>query len=198
MLAEYGAEPLIYPIVRDVASELEVALNSALDAADVVLINGGSSKGEEDLNARLLRNRGQLICHGAAAAPGRPLAVALIDGKPVINVPGPMVACCYVFDWCVAPVVAHALEVAPSEHRRVQATLTAEMSFPQSLEFWNRLDVKRTADGYEASPLSLHKGRGPYRIGVPKGQYINHLGETAPQKGETILIDLLCNPAYLE
>jgi molybdopterin molybdotransferase/putative molybdopterin biosynthesis protein len=197
VLADYGAEALIYPIVRDVDSDLEAALDTALDAADIVLINGGSSKGAEDLNASLLRRRGQRICHGAAAAPGRPLAIALIDNKPVLNIPGPMVACCYVFDWCVAAVVAQALGVGAFEHRQAQATLTADLEFPQSLEFWNRLDIKRTANGYEATPVSLHKGRGVYRIGVTSGQYINQLGEKPHQKGDKIVVDLLCDPAFL-
>ena len=48
MLTEMGAEPLCYPIVPDQPEALAEALEQALQAADVVLLNGGSSKGAED------------------------------------------------------------------------------------------------------------------------------------------------------
>ena len=47
MLTEMGAEPLCYPIVPDQPEALAEALERALQAADVVLLNGGSSKGAE-------------------------------------------------------------------------------------------------------------------------------------------------------
>ncbi|MDR3114743.1 MAG: hypothetical protein LBU25_04400, partial [Treponema sp.] len=99
MLLEMGAEPLILPIVKDDPELLKQALEQALDVADVVIINGGSSKGAEDYNARLLAEQGSLICHGVNAAPGRPLCMALIGQKPVVNLAGPMVAAYFGLDW---------------------------------------------------------------------------------------------------
>jgi molybdopterin molybdotransferase/putative molybdopterin biosynthesis protein len=197
VLASYGAEPVLYPIVRDKEADLEAALELALAEADIVLVNGGSSKGEEDLNATLVRKRGEVFCHGALAAPGRPTMIGLIDGRPVVVVPGPMVGCCYVFDWCVSRIVAHALGVEPAEHRRVQAVLTDDLNCPQSLEFWNRLDLRRTEGGFEAEPLSLRRGSGLYRIGVTSGQYINRIGEQPLKAGEELTVELLCDPGCL-
>ena len=50
LLGRWGAEVIAHPIVRDDAKELEAALDEALAWADMVLINGGSSRGEEDFN----------------------------------------------------------------------------------------------------------------------------------------------------
>ncbi|MDR1713062.1 MAG: hypothetical protein LBR39_02755 [Coriobacteriales bacterium] len=197
MLSSYGAVPVIYPIVRDKAADLASALDQALVQADIVLINGGSSKGEEDLNTTLVRQRGTVLCHGVLAAPGRPTLIGLIDDKPVVVVPGPMVGCCYVFDWCIKAVVAHALGTAPEQHQQVQAILTSDLKSPQVLEFWNRLEVRQTPEGYTAEPLSLHRGSGPYRIGVTSGQYINQIGEPPHKAGETLTVELRANPACL-
>ena len=81
-----------HSIVRDDAAELERALDEALPQADLVLINGGSSRGEEDFNSQLLERRGSFFRHGVKAVPGRPVAFSIVDGKPVINVPGPVAA----------------------------------------------------------------------------------------------------------
>ncbi|MDR1013399.1 MAG: hypothetical protein LBL86_00220 [Coriobacteriales bacterium] len=197
VLAAYGAEPVLYPIVRDKEADLEAALDTALAETDIVLVNGGSSKGEEDLNATLVRQRGEVVCHGVLAAPGRPTLLGVIDGRPVVVVPGPMVGCCYVFDWCIARIVAHALGIEPEQHRRVQAVLTGDLNCPQSLEFWNRLDLRRTEDGFEAEPLSLGRGDGLYRIGVTSGQYINRIDEQPHKAGEELTVDLLCDPGCL-
>ena len=98
MLIEMGAEPILYPITKDSKEELNLVLDSALNDTDIIIISGGSSKGEEDFNARILEERGAALFHWVAAAPGKPMCVAMIDNKPVINIPGPPVAMFYGMD----------------------------------------------------------------------------------------------------
>lgn len=43
-----GADVICYPIVKDVKQDLANALEKAVKTADIVIINGGSSKGGED------------------------------------------------------------------------------------------------------------------------------------------------------
>ena len=71
MLAAYGAEPLMFPIVKDDPQALEEAFAEALAAADLVVINGGSAVGKEDFNVRMIEERGKVIHHYIAAVPGR-------------------------------------------------------------------------------------------------------------------------------
>lgn len=96
-----------HSIVRDDAAELERALDEALPQADLVLINGGSSRGEEDFNSQLLERRGSFFRHGVKAVPGRPVAFSIVDGKPVINVPGPVAAAYLAEHWCLSALVCH-------------------------------------------------------------------------------------------
>ena len=53
------------------------ALRRALDECDIVLINGGSSKGEEDFNTEIIEEYGEMISHWVKAAPGRPMGCLL-------------------------------------------------------------------------------------------------------------------------
>jgi molybdopterin molybdotransferase/putative molybdopterin biosynthesis protein len=197
MLAQMGATVTCLPIVKDRMEELSSALDTALAFADIVIINGGSSKGKEDFNTRLLREQGELLNHGVAAAPGRPLAIAVIAGKPVINVPGPMVACCYAFDWCLRPLIARALGVNPSQHPIVLARLTKPITARPGMEFWTRVEVRKVAGEYEAEPLALNRGNGLYRIGASSGQFITPLEGCSFPAESMIEIELLCDPVFL-
>ena len=67
-------------------------LDRAAREVDVVLTSGGASAGDEDHVSRLLREEGTLSSWRIAMKPGRPLALALWKGVPVIGLPGNPVA----------------------------------------------------------------------------------------------------------
>ena len=107
MLRKLGAEPCICPVVKDKRNDLADAMNEALAHADIVIINGGSSKGSEDFNTELLEKNGTLLFHWIKAAPGRPMAAAATDdGKIILNIAGPTLAAYYGIAWCVRELVS--------------------------------------------------------------------------------------------
>jgi len=86
--------------VADRPDRIKAALDKAAARVDVILTSGGASAGDEDHVSRLLRDRGTLSSWRIAMKPGRPLALALWDGVPVIGLPGNPVAalvCALVF-----------------------------------------------------------------------------------------------------
>jgi molybdopterin molybdotransferase/putative molybdopterin biosynthesis protein len=199
MLLEMGAEPLILPIVKDDPELLKKALDQALDAADAVIINGGSSRGAEDYNARLLAEQGRVICQGVNAAPGRPLGIAVIRQKPVVNLAGPMVAAYYGMDWCVRGIVCRLLHIPPPERLTVTAILKEAIfplrTLPDSFEFLSRVQVTRTEEGYQAWPVPFKKVPGRRTVGFHSGQCIARGPNTA--KGCSVEVELLYGPEYI-
>lgn len=192
-----GAEPLCFPIIKDRPQDLEKALDEALERADIVIINGGSSKGEEDCNATLLHQRGQVLCHGAQAVPGKPLCAAFIDGKPVINLPGPFLATYHGLEWCVNAAVSHYLNQPRKRRRTVKATLTRELRGSDTVSMLMMVDVTRKAgnDGFYARPFSMREERGA-RCAAANGQYMTKLGEYLSAGGE-IEVELLRGVEYI-
>jgi molybdopterin molybdotransferase len=85
---ELGCEPLPYGIVPDERDIFRATLDSALAECDAVLISGGSSKDERDMTASVIQERGEVLVHGIAIAPGKPTIIGLADGVPVIGLPG--------------------------------------------------------------------------------------------------------------
>lgn len=191
MLNDMGAEVLCYPIVKDIEDELSAAISAALKAADIVIVNGGSSKGNEDYNAKLLKQKGRLICHGVRAVPGRPICIVLIDGKPGINIPGPMLAAYYCMDWCMRAVIAHYLDTFQKRKPTVQAVLTSDLHTPIIMEMLCKMRVRKTEQGYEADPITLKAAAEMKFAGFPNGQFISQIGTELYPKGSVITVELL-------
>ncbi len=154
MLRRMGAEPLCLPVVKDRRQELCAALHSALKRADIVVINGGSSKGEEDFNTHILREEGELICNGVRAVPGRPMSIALMEEKPVINLPGPPQAAFFGLEWCVKSLVCAMLGIPYQRRRHVMAFLEEDLYTPGDMEMFLRLDLSLGERGYAVRPAS--------------------------------------------
>lgn len=102
MLLQMGARPRLYPIVRDKREALATVLRDAAQTSDIVVISGGSSKGDEDYNAELIASMGTELFHWVKAAPGRPMAASVTDaGKLILNTAGPAMAAYHGIAWCV-------------------------------------------------------------------------------------------------
>ena len=200
MLKEMGAEPLMMPPVKDCPDLIRQSFNQAMEIADVVIINGGSSKGAEDYNARLVAEAGTIICNGIKSAPGRPILIALVNGKPVVNLPGPMIAAYYGMDWCIRGIVCRALGIPLPERRTVQAVLTEDIftvhHLPDDFEFLCRLQLSRTESGFRAWPVSSEKTPTQHTIGFHSGQCIIK-GYGSSTAGSTVDAELLYGPEFI-
>jgi putative molybdopterin biosynthesis protein len=105
-VSELGAEPRFLGAFRDDVGALREALAAALDSADMVLLSGGTSKGEGDLNAIVV---GELdpgvIVHGVALKPGKPICLAAQGTRPVVILPGFPTSAIFTFHEFAAPVI---------------------------------------------------------------------------------------------
>jgi putative molybdopterin biosynthesis protein len=104
---ELGGVPQMCGIVRDDAELLRRMLHRAIEESDVVLLSGGTSKGQGDLCYRVvaeLTNPG-IVAHGVALKPGKPICLAASDGKPVVILPGFPTSAIFTFHEFVAPVI---------------------------------------------------------------------------------------------
>jgi molybdopterin molybdotransferase len=91
-----GGVPQTAPLIPDGREPVRVALCGA--AADVVLVSGGSSVGQEDHAPRVLAEAGELCVHGVALRPASPAGVGFLGGRPVFLLPGNPVSCLCAYD----------------------------------------------------------------------------------------------------
>lgn len=127
---ELGGEPVELGIVRDDAAALRQQLASALAACDLVLLSGGTSKGDGDLSYQVvseLREPG-IVAHGVALKPGKPICLAAVRGKPVVVLPGFPTSAIFTFHEFVAPVIRRLAGWAPRQSNSVLAELAVKVN----------------------------------------------------------------------
>lgn len=120
----YGGEPNRYGICIDDEALLEETIKKAVKENDAVLINAGSSAGTKDYTKKIIERLGKVYTHGLAIKPGKPTILGIIDGKPVIGVPGYPVSAYIVMEKVVKEVIARMLNIEPIPRTKVNAIMT--------------------------------------------------------------------------
>lgn len=92
VLAKWGYEVVDIGHIPDDPSQVASALRGACSKVDAILTSGGASAGDEDHVSTALRAADSLSTWRIAIKPGRPLALALMDGVPIFGLPGNPVA----------------------------------------------------------------------------------------------------------
>jgi molybdopterin molybdotransferase len=105
LLRRLGCEIGDLGILRDEPSSLSNALKEAAGRYDLILTTGGVSTGEEDHVRTAVERVGSLVLWRMAIKPGRPVAMGIIDGTPLIGLPGNPVASFVTFVHVVRPTV---------------------------------------------------------------------------------------------
>ena len=84
-ITENGGEAKFLGAIPDDEAQLEAAMRRALETSDMLVLSGGTSKGAGDVSHRIIGRLGKpgIIAHGVALKPGKPLCLAVCDGKPV-------------------------------------------------------------------------------------------------------------------
>jgi putative molybdopterin biosynthesis protein len=122
-VAEAGGDPLMFGAFRDDAATLERAVREALDASDLVVLSGGTSKGAGDLSHRVVSQLGKpgILVHGVALKPGKPLCLGVVGGKPIVVLPGFPTSAIFTFHAFIAPVIRAWAGLPPEAEKAVAA-----------------------------------------------------------------------------
>ncbi|MDF1556707.1 MAG: molybdopterin molybdotransferase MoeA [ANME-2 cluster archaeon] len=86
-----GGFPRITNIVTDDPELIRQAIQDNLDA-DMIIVSGGTSVGERDHVPAAIEALGEVLVHGVAISPGKPTALGVVEGKPILCMPGYPVA----------------------------------------------------------------------------------------------------------
>jgi molybdopterin molybdotransferase len=105
MLRRMGCAVSDLGIRRDDSAEIAAVLKEAARSNDLILSSGGVSTGEGDYVKNAIESVGTLVFWRIAMKPGRPVAMAVIDGKPFIGLPGNPVASFVTFARVARPAI---------------------------------------------------------------------------------------------
>ncbi|MEO9585922.1 MAG: molybdopterin-binding protein, partial [Marinobacter sp.] len=92
LVTQLGYELVDLGHALDRADEVKAALERGAEQCDLILTSGGVSAGDEDHVSKTLKAHGDISNWRIAIKPGRPLALAMFRGTPVVGLPGNPVA----------------------------------------------------------------------------------------------------------
>ena len=127
-VVEAGGEPVAFGAFPDDEVALELAMRTALEACDIVVLSGGTSKGTGDLSHRIVAKLGEILVHGVALKPGKPLCLAVIDGKPLAVLPGFPTSAIFTFHAFVAPVIRARAGLPAEAARTIEADVPVRIA----------------------------------------------------------------------
>jgi len=108
LLSELGADPKLQGIMPDALDKVTEKIRTALANSDVVVTIGGSSVGVKDFVPDAINSLGKpgVIVQGVLLRPGAISGFGLVNGKPVIMLPGHIGSCIAGFYLFVAPLIS--------------------------------------------------------------------------------------------
>jgi len=101
-ISNTGSEVNYLGIVKDDFEELKKRIEQGFKESDIVILSGGTSKGEGDIGVKVLDtfDNIEVQVHGIKIKPGKPLIFAKLENKIIFILPGyptSSLSCFYVF-----------------------------------------------------------------------------------------------------
>ena len=158
MVDEWGGSSVTRQPVSDDYDRLKATIQEAVATSDIVVINAGSSAGSEDYTASLVEDLGELVVHGAAIRPGHPVILGVVDGTPVLGIPGYPVSAALTCDLFLKPLVEQMLGVRVPARERITATFTRKILSPMGEDEFVRVRLGRVGERLIATPIQRGAG----------------------------------------
>jgi len=156
-IRELGCEPIDLGIAVDELDVIHTKIRQGIAAADMVLVTAGTSVGPRDFVPQVINGLGKpgLLVHGVAMRPSMPTGLGIVDGKPILSLPGYPVSAFLAFLEFVPSLVNYLLDTQTLPKPVVKAKLTRRVAGVLGSRTYIRVQVtERDGDSY-AEPVSV-------------------------------------------
>ncbi len=160
MLASLPVLPNDLGILPDEPATTAAALRQAAATHDLLLTTGGVSTGEEDHVRAAIEAAGALVFWRLAIKPGRPAAMGVIAGTPVIGLPGNPVAAVITFLHLARPLILRLAGAPPRPLPRFAATADFAYRKKAGRREYVRVTLHEQPDGLPTARKFPREGAG--------------------------------------
>lgn len=185
-VTQCSAIPRRAGIAVDDYQSIKSAILDGLADSDMVLINAGTSSGTEDYTYQVLADIGEVLVHGVAIKPGKPVVLAICQNKPVIGLPGYPVSAMLAFDLFAKPILAYRQKLLWQSPPAVTGRLARQLPSEIGVEEYLRVSVGNVNGKRIIVPLgrgagvisSLMRAHGVLKVdegtaGLPSGSTVS-------------------------
>ena len=155
MVEDSGGMPVDLGIARDDAEQISRKLKQGLRSTDLVLVTAGTSVGKGDLVPDIINALGKpgMLVHGIAMRPSLPTGLAVVDGKPVVSLPGFPVSAMFAFSTFVQPLILKMLGTEQDPQPKIKARTTRRIVGVPGFRTFIRVVVRQEGERLVAEPL---------------------------------------------
>lgn len=158
MLADWGAEPHVYPIIKDDPVLISEAVSDAAEKYDAVIVIAGSSAGRDDYTSSVLKGLGELVVHGLSIKPGKPAILGHIGDVPFFGVPGYPVSGIIVMEHVVRHFISRLTMIPEDNPDELEVTVTRKA--PSSLKYEEFIRCQAAEAGGKIVAVPMGRGAG--------------------------------------
>ncbi len=190
---ELGCVAIPFGIVGDDFQRMSETIDAALAKADVVLLSGGTSKGAGDVAYHTVERFADpgVVVHGVALKPGKPLCLAVTQGKPVVILPGFPTSATFTFHEFVAPLLRALAGLPPLRRATRPARLPVKLKSEYGRTTYTLVSLAESPDGaLVAYPMG--KGSGAVtEFSLADGFFATPAGVEAVPAGAEVSVTLI-------
>ena len=157
-LNEWGAQATGAKPVSDDKEKLRAAISNAAKENDIVIMNAGASAGTRDYTSTVLAELGEVIVHGVAIKPGKPVILAIVDNTPVIGLPGYPVSAILTMRLFVYEMISSFMNTKTPEAQWASARMSRPMHSAMGVDEFVRITLGQVGEELMATPAG--KGAG--------------------------------------
>jgi putative molybdopterin biosynthesis protein len=157
-LTEWGLLAERSPIVTDKPENLKKAISDAAAQYDIIIVNAGASAGSKDHTAGVVNELGELVLHGVNIRPGKPVILGVVQGKPLIGLPGYTISAVITLNLFVRNLVDSLLGAQSLPPKFLEATLARPLSSKLGVEEFIRVKLGQVGEAIMATPAGRGAG----------------------------------------
>jgi len=189
-LNEWGAEATRGLPVIDDQKKLRLAIQEAAGKNDIVILNAGASAGTKDFSAKVLAEIGEVVVHGVAIKPGKPVILAIVDNTPVIGLPGYPVSALLTLRLFVQEMIFGFTGKAPPQPQMTEVIMSRPLHSSMGVDQFVRITLGKVGNNLMATPSG--KGAGSVMSLVRADALLNiPAGSEGIGAGEKIHVEML-------
>jgi len=189
-LNEWGAVAKGAPPVSDDKEKLRATISAAVKTNDIVIINAGASAGTRDYTSTVLAELGEVIVHGVAIKPGKPVILAIVENTPVIGLPGYPVSAILTMRLFVHEMIYSFMDMPKPVAAKTEARMSRPIHSSMGQDEYVRITLGQVGEELMATPAG--KGAGAVMSLVrADGILTLAAGSEGVGAGEKVEIELL-------
>ena len=189
-VAEAGGDPVILGIAEDEVERTCDRIRVGI-RGDLLITTGGVSVGDRDcVKEAIVALGGEIRFWKVHMKPGKPVAFAILEGKPVFALPGNPAAAMISFEVFVRPALLKMTGHARLFRPTVTAALTERMANRGDRPHLIRVRVEARQDGYVASATGNQSSARLSSLTAANG-FMTIAPGTALASGESVVVSLL-------